>query len=45
MDAKITWYVARSSGLVTWALILTTIVWGLLLATRRSATARRPRGC
>ena len=40
MDAKITWYVARSSGLVTWALILTTIVWGLLLATR--ALGNRP---
>jgi DMSO/TMAO reductase YedYZ heme-binding membrane subunit len=40
VDAKITWYVARSSGLVTWALILTTIVWGLLLATR--ALGNRP---
>ncbi len=40
MDAKITWYVARSSGLVTWALILMTIVWGLLLATR--ALGSRP---
>src|SRR5260221_10553263 len=40
MDPKITWYVARSSGLVTWALILTTIVWGLLLATR--ALGNRP---
>jgi len=40
MDAKITWYFARSSGLVTWALILMTIVWGLLLATR--ALGRRP---
>src|SRR5436190_23802312 len=34
MDAEITWYVARSSGLVAWSLILTTIVWGLLLATK-----------
>src|SRR6476646_10846689 len=31
---KIPWYVARSSGLVAWALILATIVWGLLLATK-----------
>ena len=29
---KVTWYVARSSGIVAWALILATIVWGLLLA-------------
>jgi hypothetical protein len=40
MGAKITWYVARSSGLVTWALVLTTIVWGLLLATK--VLGRRP---
>jgi DMSO/TMAO reductase YedYZ heme-binding membrane subunit len=32
--SKIPWYVARSSGLVAWALIVVTIVWGLLLATR-----------
>jgi DMSO/TMAO reductase YedYZ heme-binding membrane subunit len=31
---KIPWYVARSSGIVAWALILATIVWGLLLATK-----------
>jgi DMSO/TMAO reductase YedYZ heme-binding membrane subunit len=28
------WYVARSSGIVAWALIVATIVWGLLLATK-----------
>lgn len=38
--SKIPWYVARSSGVVAWALILLTIVWGLLLATR--ALGRRP---
>jgi DMSO/TMAO reductase YedYZ heme-binding membrane subunit len=32
--SKIPWYVARSSGVVAWALIVVTIVWGLLLATR-----------
>jgi hypothetical protein len=32
--SKIPWYVARSSGIVAWALILATIVWGLLLATK-----------
>jgi predicted ferric reductase len=40
MGSKITWYVARSSGLVAWALIVITIVWGLLLATR--VLGRRP---
>src|SRR3954453_945583 len=38
--SKIPWYVARSSGLVAWALILATIVWGLLLATK--VLGRRP---
>jgi len=37
---KVAWYVARSSGIVAWALILATIVWGLLLATR--VLGRRP---
>jgi DMSO/TMAO reductase YedYZ heme-binding membrane subunit len=37
---KVTWYVARSSGIVAWALILATIVWGLLLATK--VLGRRP---
>ncbi len=38
--SRIPWYVARSSGLVAWALILATIVWGLLLATK--VLGRRP---
>ena len=38
--SKIPWYVARSGGIVAWALILLTIVWGLLLATR--VLGRRP---
>jgi DMSO/TMAO reductase YedYZ heme-binding membrane subunit len=37
---KIPWYVARSSGIVAWALIVATIVWGLLLATK--VLGRRP---
>ena len=32
--SNLAWYVARSSGIVAWALILATIVWGLLLATK-----------
>jgi DMSO/TMAO reductase YedYZ heme-binding membrane subunit len=38
--SKVAWYVARSSGIVAWALILATIVWGLLLATK--VLGRRP---
>lgn len=37
---QIPWYVARSSGFVAWALIVATIVWGLLLATK--VLGRRP---
>ncbi len=32
--SKIPWYVTRASGIVAWALILLSIVWGLLLATK-----------
>jgi len=32
--SQIPWYAARASGVVAWALILLTCVWGLLLATR-----------
>jgi DMSO/TMAO reductase YedYZ heme-binding membrane subunit len=37
---KIPWYVTRASGIVAWALILLTIVWGLVLATK--VLGRRP---
>jgi DMSO/TMAO reductase YedYZ heme-binding membrane subunit len=40
MTSQMTWYVARSSGLVAWALLVTTIAWGMLLATR--VLGRRP---
>src|SRR5260221_3231931 len=38
--SNLSWYVARSSGIVAWALIVATIVWGLLLATK--VLGRRP---
>jgi hypothetical protein len=31
-DPHITWYTARASGLVAWALVTTSIVWGLALS-------------
>src|SRR3954454_12128851 len=37
---QVPWYVARASGIVAWALVLLTIVWGLLLATK--VLGRRP---
>ena len=32
--SQITWYTARASGLVSWGLVLMSIVWGMLLATK-----------
>jgi hypothetical protein len=34
LDPQLTWYVARASGLVAWALVTASIVWGLALSTR-----------
>jgi DMSO/TMAO reductase YedYZ heme-binding membrane subunit len=38
--STVPWYVARSSGIVAWALVVATIGWGLLLATK--VLGRRP---
>ena len=32
--SRLTWYIARSSGLVDWLLMAASIVWGLVLSTR-----------
>ena len=34
LNAKLSWYVARSSGLVAWAVATLSILWGLALSTR-----------
>jgi hypothetical protein len=34
VDTKLTWYVARSSGLIAWAVVTASILWGLALSTR-----------
>lgn len=34
MNEKLWWYIARSSGIVAWALVAAAVVWGLLLTTR-----------
>lgn len=34
MSDQLTWYVARASGIVTWGLLVASMVWGLLYATR-----------
>ena len=34
LDEKTWWWVARSSGMVAWAIVTASIVWGLTLSTR-----------
>jgi predicted ferric reductase len=36
------WYVARSSGLVSWALLALSVLWGLTLSTRWLGRRARP---
>ncbi|HSL73110.1 MAG TPA: ferric reductase-like transmembrane domain-containing protein [Ilumatobacteraceae bacterium] len=46
MNSQVWWFVARSSGIVAWALLSASVIWGLLLSTKVSTTriaARRLR--
>src|SRR5438105_5878218 len=36
------WYVARSSGIVAWALVASSVLWGLFISTRAFAGRVRP---
>ncbi len=42
MKSQIWWYLSRSSGLVASALLMLSLVWGVLLATRVLRPADRP---
>lgn len=42
MTAQLTWYVARSSGLLAWTLLTASVLWGLLLSTKILGRAPRP---
>lgn len=41
MSEQFWWYVARSTGIVAWALALASVLWGIALATR--ALGNRPK--
>ena len=43
IDSRLWWYVARSSGLVAWALLAASMLWGLALTTRAFAGRAAPR--
>ena len=42
MNEQFWWYLARSSGLVAWALLAASLIWGVLLATKLLAPDVRP---
>ena len=41
MSSQLPWHVARTGGIVAWALVAGSVIWGLALSTR--ALGRRPR--
>jgi predicted ferric reductase len=42
MNPQTWWYVARASGMVAWVLLVASLVWGVLLATRVLKPIDRP---
>jgi DMSO/TMAO reductase YedYZ heme-binding membrane subunit len=42
MDSTLIWYVARASGLVAWAVVSASVLWGLALSSRALGTRPRP---
>lgn len=43
MNSQLAWYVARSTGLVGWALLTASVLWGLTISTKTKIAGRRPR--
>src|SRR4051812_29116120 len=41
-DSPLLWYVARASGLVAWALVTASVLWGLALSSRALGSRPRP---
>ncbi|MGD9701439.1 MAG: hypothetical protein AB7Q42_08920 [Acidimicrobiia bacterium] len=42
MNPQIWWYLARATGIVAWVLLVASVVWGVLLATRVLKPVDRP---
>jgi DMSO/TMAO reductase YedYZ heme-binding membrane subunit len=42
MSTQVWWYVARATGMVAWALLAATVVWGLVLTTRLAGRKPAP---
>ena len=43
MNGTLPWYLARSAGMVAWALLTASVIWGLLISTKAKAFGKRPR--
>ena len=43
MSGQLPWYVARAAGLMAWALLTASVVWGLAISTKAKAFGRRPK--
>jgi hypothetical protein len=42
MNPQFWWYVARSSGIISWLMITGTVIWGVILSTKAFPEQRRP---
>jgi len=42
MNEQVWWFVARSSGIIAWALVTMSVCWGLMLSTKAAAKATQP---
>ena len=42
MNEQLYWFVARSGGIVAWALLTLSVCWGLFLSTKAAAKASQP---
>ncbi len=42
MNPQIWWFTARSGGIVAWALVTTSVCWGLMLSTKAASKASPP---
>jgi hypothetical protein len=42
MSSQLYWFIARASGIMSWALLTTSVIWGLLLSTKVLGKKPRP---
>lgn len=42
MNPQFWWYLTRSSGIIAWAMLTASVIWGILLSTKAFPDQRRP---